>query len=179
MVKFNFDYDKCIGCKLCIKACFVDVLRWNEEEKRPEAIPDHINFLAAAYTADMVFNVYFRNISTNAALKELQEGHTAKMLKELDCEEDTSNAQRAKEFIKEFISSRRKHFLTNNDLIRVQDPIFGVSKGQYTAVYQYKLKSELKRAGFSPEKIINELLHEGFLMIDSKGRDLNMYKVNL
>ena len=147
------------------------------KEKRPEAIPDHINFLAAAYTADVIFNVYFRNVSTNIAIKELQEDHTSKTLKELACEEDTSNAQRAKAFIREFISSRRKHFLINNDLIKVQDPIFGTIKGDHITIYQYKLKSELKRAGFSPEKIINELIHEGFLESDADNIS-NRYKVN-
>ena len=145
--------------------------------KRPETIPDHINFLAAAYTADVIFNVYFRNVSTNAAIKNLQEEHTPKTLNELACEEDTSNSQRAKAFIREFISSRRKHFLINNDMIKVQDPIFGTIKGDHITVYQYKLKSELKRAGFSPEKIINELIHEGFLESDADNIS-NRYKVN-
>ena len=146
--------------------------------KRSDAIPDHINFLAAAYTADLLFNVYFRNININAALKELQEGHIPKTLKELADESDTSNSQRAKAFIKEFISSRRKHFLINNDLIRVQDPIFGAIKGDHITIYQYKLKNELKRAGFSPEKIINELIHEGFLESDADDIS-NHYKLRL
>lgn len=37
MVQFKFDYDKCIGCKKCIKACFVDVLRWDDEANHPVA----------------------------------------------------------------------------------------------------------------------------------------------
>ena len=27
--------DGCTGCKSCMKACFVDVIRWDEESKRP------------------------------------------------------------------------------------------------------------------------------------------------
>lgn len=33
--KIEFNADKCIGCKLCYKACFVDVIRWDEENKKP------------------------------------------------------------------------------------------------------------------------------------------------
>lgn len=34
--KIEFDESKCIGCKICYQACFVDVIRWNEENKKPE-----------------------------------------------------------------------------------------------------------------------------------------------
>lgn len=37
MVQFKIDYDQCMKCKKCIKACFVDVLRWDEEKDRPVA----------------------------------------------------------------------------------------------------------------------------------------------
>lgn len=33
--KIEFNPDGCIGCKLCYKACFVDVIRWDEENKKP------------------------------------------------------------------------------------------------------------------------------------------------
>ena len=33
--KIEFSPEKCVGCKLCYKACFVDVIRWDEENKRP------------------------------------------------------------------------------------------------------------------------------------------------
>lgn len=33
-VKFNSE--TCIGCKLCYKSCFIDVIRWNEGTKKPE-----------------------------------------------------------------------------------------------------------------------------------------------
>ena len=26
----KFDPENCVGCKLCYKACFVDVIRWDE-----------------------------------------------------------------------------------------------------------------------------------------------------
>ena len=35
MHQIKIDYDKCNGCKQCYKACYVDVIRWDEENKRP------------------------------------------------------------------------------------------------------------------------------------------------
>ena len=33
--KIEFDESKCTGCQICYKACFVDVIRWDAEAKRP------------------------------------------------------------------------------------------------------------------------------------------------
>ena len=33
--KIEYDEEKCVGCSLCYKACFVDVIRWDAEKKRP------------------------------------------------------------------------------------------------------------------------------------------------
>jgi len=33
--KIIVDQDKCIGCKICYKSCFVDVIRWDSENKKP------------------------------------------------------------------------------------------------------------------------------------------------
>ena len=27
--------EQCIGCKICFKACFIDVIKWDEAAKRP------------------------------------------------------------------------------------------------------------------------------------------------
>jgi len=35
--KIEIDLDKCTGCKLCIDACFVDVIRWDSKEEKPIA----------------------------------------------------------------------------------------------------------------------------------------------
>lgn len=35
MNKVIVDKEKCIGCKTCYKACFIDVIRWDEEKKLP------------------------------------------------------------------------------------------------------------------------------------------------
>ncbi|MCF0120181.1 MAG: 4Fe-4S binding protein [Oscillospiraceae bacterium] len=31
----EFDKDKCVGCQMCYKSCFVDVIRWDAENKIP------------------------------------------------------------------------------------------------------------------------------------------------
>ncbi|HAD19758.1 MAG: 4Fe-4S dicluster domain-containing protein [Eubacterium sp.] len=33
--KIEFNPESCIGCQICYKACFVDVIRWDEENRRP------------------------------------------------------------------------------------------------------------------------------------------------
>jgi NAD-dependent dihydropyrimidine dehydrogenase PreA subunit len=33
--KIDIDLEKCKGCKTCVNACFADVLRWNEADKKP------------------------------------------------------------------------------------------------------------------------------------------------
>ena len=33
--KIEFDSNTCIGCKLCYKACFLDVIRWDDATKKP------------------------------------------------------------------------------------------------------------------------------------------------
>ena len=34
-VKIEIDLDKCTGCKMCFNACFVDVIRWDDNEEKP------------------------------------------------------------------------------------------------------------------------------------------------
>lgn len=36
-VKIDIDLDKCTGCKMCVDACFVDVIRWDNDEEKPMA----------------------------------------------------------------------------------------------------------------------------------------------
>jgi len=33
--KIEIDFEACSGCKTCMNACFVDVIRWDKEEKKP------------------------------------------------------------------------------------------------------------------------------------------------
>ncbi len=33
--EIKIDMDTCKGCKSCMNACFVDVIRWDEENKKP------------------------------------------------------------------------------------------------------------------------------------------------
>ena len=35
--KINIDQDTCNGCKMCMNACFVDALRWDDEQQKPIA----------------------------------------------------------------------------------------------------------------------------------------------
>ena len=33
--KIEYDPTNCVGCKLCYKACFVGVITWDAENKKP------------------------------------------------------------------------------------------------------------------------------------------------
>ena len=33
--KIEIDQELCVGCKLCLKTCFVDVYRWDEDQDKP------------------------------------------------------------------------------------------------------------------------------------------------
>ena len=33
--EIKIDYSSCTGCKACMNACFVDVIRWNDETEQP------------------------------------------------------------------------------------------------------------------------------------------------
>ncbi len=33
--EIKIDLANCSGCKACMKACFVDVIRWDEQAKKP------------------------------------------------------------------------------------------------------------------------------------------------
>ncbi len=35
--EIKIDQDACSGCKMCINACFVDVIRWDEKQQKPIA----------------------------------------------------------------------------------------------------------------------------------------------
>lgn len=37
MHQIKIDLSNCIGCKKCVDACFVDVIVWDEQNKRPIA----------------------------------------------------------------------------------------------------------------------------------------------
>lgn len=43
--EIKIDLDSCQGCKSCMKACFADVIRWDDAEDKP----------VAAYTDDCVW----------------------------------------------------------------------------------------------------------------------------
>ena len=35
--EIKIDLDSCTGCKSCMNACFLDVVRWDEAEEKPVA----------------------------------------------------------------------------------------------------------------------------------------------
>jgi NAD-dependent dihydropyrimidine dehydrogenase PreA subunit len=37
IARIEIDEDACSGCKLCIEACFMDVIRWDDEREKPVA----------------------------------------------------------------------------------------------------------------------------------------------
>lgn len=37
IAKVEIDKDACNSCKMCVEACFMDVIRWDNEQKKPVA----------------------------------------------------------------------------------------------------------------------------------------------
>ena len=69
-----FDPEKCVGCGLCYKSCFVDVIRWDTEKKKP--INNH------AENSQIWRNVSFGEITQYLKEYKFQERQTA--FKDLD-----------------------------------------------------------------------------------------------
>jgi NAD-dependent dihydropyrimidine dehydrogenase PreA subunit len=34
-LRIDIDMEECSGCGTCVKACFVDVIRWDDSQKKP------------------------------------------------------------------------------------------------------------------------------------------------
>ena len=158
-----------------IKAIYRHLVK-DFRKKRLEAMSDHINLLAAAFTADIIFNDYFFNVDINTALAELQSTHIFNSLYALTSEFSTNNLESARDYINEFFFSRRKHFVVNGDVSRAQDPIFGEIKGAYVSIYQHKFRAAMVAAGFS-EGIINELIANNYIEREDD-KIPKSYKVN-
>lgn len=54
----KIDNEKCVGCQLCYKACWIDVIRWDEDKKRPYA----------AYPEDCVECMYCETVCKKDAI---------------------------------------------------------------------------------------------------------------
>ena len=54
----SIDLDTCDGCKACVKACFVNVLRWDKSRKQPFAAYEedcvHCNLCELACPRDCI-----------------------------------------------------------------------------------------------------------------------------
>lgn len=71
MNTIRIDNETCIGCKACYKACFVDVLRWDEIEEKPiVAYPEdcvHCNYCEVSCPKECIevvadFNMHWPTI---------------------------------------------------------------------------------------------------------------------
>lgn len=57
--RISIDESKCIACRICYKACFVDVIRWNEETNKP----------VVAYSEDCVHCTYCEALCPKECIK--------------------------------------------------------------------------------------------------------------
>ena len=69
--KIEFSPEKCVGCQLCYKACFVDVIRWDAENKKGNLLfADEDGNLDTSINLEIawMFACYYGNSATAATL---------------------------------------------------------------------------------------------------------------
>ena len=72
--KIEFNPDKCVGCKLCYKACFVDVIRWDESAKKP----------IFKYVEDCEHCYYCQSVCRQDAIRVMPDHHSERLLQHFE-----------------------------------------------------------------------------------------------
>lgn len=73
--KIKFEPENCTGCKLCYKACFVDVIRWDEEKKQP----------VFQYVEDCEHCFYCEIMCKKGCIKVFPDYNSESLLQNFDC----------------------------------------------------------------------------------------------
>ena len=72
--RIEFDPEKCVGCQQCYKSCFVDVIRWDAEAKKP----------VFKYIEDCEHCFYCESVCKKGAIKVIPDYSSEHMLQSFD-----------------------------------------------------------------------------------------------
>lgn len=141
-------------------------------KRNPNKVPLHINSIAAIAVAWKFFLQYFLGFNENDA--EITARMQANLiLRDLPDNKDISDAERAKNIVRDWINSHPKFFIKPNDDNDDESQAeafetYGIIKDNYIAVFTSKFKQMLTDNGFNADMVIRQLADDGFIIRNGK-----------
>ena len=141
-------------------------------KRNPNKVPLHINSIAAIAVAWKFFLQYFLDFDENDA-EIIARMQANLILRDLPDNKDISDAERAKNIVRDWINSHPKFFIKPNDDNDDESQAeafetYGIIKDNYIAVFTSKFKQMLTDNGFNADMVIRQLADDGFIIRNGK-----------